>query len=149
MFKLNDGKTTSFCICATLSKYLLYIYPGKTTAYTYESFFASDGRSKNPASLYNVYKPKYKCAECGKNYATSSNLSRWMRETWSIYLYLEILFQQTQADPPEPLHEHGQEVWSLWQDVREHARPEHARAHTQPQPQVSHMWESFLQTLAA
>ena len=50
---------------------------GKTTAYTYESFFASDGRSKNPgASLYNVYKPKYKCAECGKNYATSSNLSR-------------------------------------------------------------------------
>ena len=49
---------------------------GKTTAYTYESFFASDGRSKNPANLYNVYKPKYKCAECGKNYATSSNLSR-------------------------------------------------------------------------
>ena len=50
---------------------------GKTPAYTYESFFASDGRSKNPgSSLYNVYKPKYKCAECGKNYATSSNLSR-------------------------------------------------------------------------
>ena len=26
--------------------------------------------------LFNMYKPKYKCRECGKNYATSSNLSR-------------------------------------------------------------------------
>ena len=51
----------------------------------YESFFDSDGRSKNlGASLYNVYKPKYKCAECGKNYATSSNLSRWNLETCDI-----------------------------------------------------------------
>ena len=51
---------------------------GKTTAYTYEAFFASDGRSKKlPAVIAEpVVKPKYTCTECGKNYATSSNLSR-------------------------------------------------------------------------
>ncbi|ODM92732.1 Transcriptional repressor scratch 2 [Orchesella cincta] len=73
-----------------------------TIAYTYEAFFVSDGRSKrkipstpnttssgspkenlsdpggdsdssgaNPTS-----KTRYTCSECGKNYATSSNLSR-------------------------------------------------------------------------
>ena len=67
-----------------------------TTAYTYEAFFASDGRSKKPpltaggptaataalapggevaAEAVSV-KPKYTCSECGKHYATSSNLSR-------------------------------------------------------------------------
>ena len=49
---------------------------GKTTAYTYEAFFASDGRSKNKMFGYDLFKPKYRCSECGKNYATSSNLSR-------------------------------------------------------------------------
>ena len=49
---------------------------GKTTAYTYEAFFASDGRSKKPPVVAEVVKPKYACTECGKNYATSSNLSR-------------------------------------------------------------------------
>ena len=49
---------------------------GKTTAYTYEAFFASDGRSKNKMLGYDLFKPKYRCNECGKNYATSSNLSR-------------------------------------------------------------------------
>ena len=49
---------------------------GKTTAYTFEAFFASDGRSKNKMLGYDLFKPKYKCGECGKNYATSSNLSR-------------------------------------------------------------------------
>lgn len=49
---------------------------GKTTAYTYEAFFASDGRSKNKMFGYDIFKPKYRCSECGKNYATSSNLSR-------------------------------------------------------------------------
>ncbi|XP_023337953.1 transcriptional repressor scratch 2 [Eurytemora carolleeae] len=49
---------------------------GKTTAYTYEAFFASDGRSKKVPVVAEVVKPKYTCTECGKNYATSSNLSR-------------------------------------------------------------------------
>jgi scratch-like protein len=79
-----------------------------TTAYTYETFFASDGRSKKPPPLNTTVatvlsnnsssnskvhdsavvvvevptgstappKPKYVCTECGKHYATSSNLSR-------------------------------------------------------------------------
>ena len=63
---------------------------GKTTAYTYEAFFASDGRSRkknaNAAATCpgtpsvpvetEKNKPRYTCSECGKNYATSSNLSR-------------------------------------------------------------------------
>ncbi|XP_055909977.1 PR domain zinc finger protein 1 [Eupeodes corollae] len=58
--------------------------PGaKTVAYTYEAFFVSDGRSKrknatDPAAAVIVpeHKAKYTCTECGKQYATSSNLSR-------------------------------------------------------------------------
>ncbi len=66
---------------------------GKTTAYTYEAFFASDGRSRKKNANSNSQdpiaspievapvpteksKPRYTCSECGKNYATSSNLSR-------------------------------------------------------------------------
>jgi len=54
---------------------------GKTTAYTYEAFFASDGRSKKRNGVVQVptqeaCKSRYTCTECGKNYATSSNLSR-------------------------------------------------------------------------
>merc|ERR1712012_1007178 len=49
---------------------------GKTTAYTYEAFFASDGRSKKVPVTAEESKPKYTCSECGKHYATSSNLSR-------------------------------------------------------------------------
>lgn len=56
----------------------------KTVAYTYEAFFVSDGRSKkkpeassSPAQKQqSPEKPKYTCSECGKQYATSSNLSR-------------------------------------------------------------------------
>ncbi|EDW93327.1 protein snail [Drosophila yakuba] len=59
----------------------------KTVAYTYEAFFVSDGRSKrkhvaDPAAVAagvptpDQQKTKYTCSECGKQYATSSNLSR-------------------------------------------------------------------------
>ena len=41
-------------------------------SFTYQSFFSSDGRSKDQSQE----KLKYNCSQCGKNYATSSNLSR-------------------------------------------------------------------------
>lgn len=48
-----------------------------TVAYTYEAFFVSDGRSKRKVTPDVVEnKSKYTCTECGKQYATSSNLSR-------------------------------------------------------------------------
>ncbi|XP_050700026.1 uncharacterized protein LOC126987235 [Eriocheir sinensis] len=46
-----------------------------TVAYTYEAFFVSDGRSKRRVTEAPE-KPRYTCSECGKHYATSSNLSR-------------------------------------------------------------------------
>nr|CAH7766710.1 unnamed protein product [Callosobruchus chinensis] len=63
------------------------VKPTKTVAYTYEAFFVSDGRSKkrqhpdDPTGTLTQKaitneKPKYTCSECGKQYATSSNLSR-------------------------------------------------------------------------
>ncbi|XP_013179019.1 PREDICTED: transcriptional repressor scratch 2-like [Papilio xuthus] len=58
--------------------------PRKTIAYTYDAFFVSDGRSKRrnfvnaPEECAQLpeQKSKYTCNECGKRYATSSNLSR-------------------------------------------------------------------------
>ncbi|KAL1518325.1 hypothetical protein ABEB36_001964 [Hypothenemus hampei] len=65
---------------------LMQTNSNKTIAYTYEAFFVSDGRSKkrntnNTEDQLQVTKvsndkPKYTCSECGKQYATSSNLSR-------------------------------------------------------------------------
>ena len=62
---------------------------GRTVAYTYEAFFVSDGRSKRKSlssaaestlssitSATTENRPRYACTECGKQYATSSNLSR-------------------------------------------------------------------------
>ena len=52
--------------------------PGVTTAYTYEALFITDGRSKRRSShaIPDRERPRYTCNECGKSYATSSNLSR-------------------------------------------------------------------------
>ena len=52
--------------------------PGVTVAYTYDAFFVTDGRSrkKNHLGLPEKARARYTCNECGKHYATSSNLSR-------------------------------------------------------------------------
>lgn len=55
-----------------------------TVSYTYDTFFISDGRSRKKSSVSNAEPvavapsrgTRYSCSECGKNYATSSNLSR-------------------------------------------------------------------------
>jgi len=63
---------------------------GVTVGYTYDAFFVSDGRSRrrgnqavtspSPPSArrqqQGATRQRYTCAECGKHYATSSNLSR-------------------------------------------------------------------------
>ncbi|XP_075162366.1 scratch [Haematobia irritans] len=71
----NNNTTNQFPSAATPS--------AKTVAYTYEAFFVSDGRSKRKnitdpvvALQQEAQKAKYTCSECGKQYATSSNLSR-------------------------------------------------------------------------
>jgi scratch-like protein len=50
---------------------------GVTVGYTYEAFFVSDGRAKAKKKEEELEKNgKFVCSECGKQYATSSNLSR-------------------------------------------------------------------------
>ncbi|GFQ70542.1 transcriptional repressor scratch 1 [Trichonephila clavata] len=55
---------------------------GVTVSYTYDAFFVSDGRSRRrnalglPEQVTHRERPRYTCGECGKHYATSSNLSR-------------------------------------------------------------------------
>ncbi|XP_046361775.1 transcriptional repressor scratch 2-like [Haliotis cracherodii] len=53
---------------------------GVTIGYTYDAFFISDGRSRKRNAVgipeKNTGKQRYTCNECGKDYATSSNLSR-------------------------------------------------------------------------
>src|SRR6218665_1749146 len=61
---------------------------GMTVGYTYETFMCSDGRSKRKtlssgptsaaAATGDTYpcQTRYRCVDCGRHYATSSNLSR-------------------------------------------------------------------------
>ncbi|CAH1779193.1 unnamed protein product [Owenia fusiformis] len=55
-------------------------HPSHTVGYTYDAFFVTDGRSRKknsiPEPVSTKDKQKYSCTECGKSYATSSNLSR-------------------------------------------------------------------------
>ena len=68
---------------------------------------------------------------------------------WFVDIWYLLFYVQTQADPPESEHEHSQEVPGVREDVRQHARPLHARPDSQPQPQVQHLREGFLQALAS
>lgn len=48
-----------------------------TVGYTYDAFLISDGRSKRRKfGIAGKERQRYTCTECGKHYATSSNLSR-------------------------------------------------------------------------
>ena len=49
-----------------------------TISYTYDTFFMTDGRSRGKSvnGIECKDKQQYTCSECGKHYATSSNLSR-------------------------------------------------------------------------
>lgn len=50
---------------------------GITIGYTYDAFFITDGRSRRRSPMEApAPRQRYTCNECGKNYATSSNLSR-------------------------------------------------------------------------
>ena len=70
---MTSGRTSPGKAAATFQS-------GITVAYTYDAFFITDGRSRRRNHLGLAVpdqpRPKYTCNECGKQYATSSNLSR-------------------------------------------------------------------------
>uniref|UniRef100_A0AAY4BM63 C2H2-type domain-containing protein n=1 Tax=Denticeps clupeoides TaxID=299321 RepID=A0AAY4BM63_9TELE len=47
-----------------------------SACYTADAFFITDGRSRRRAGGAALSVPRHVCGECGKSYATSSNLSR-------------------------------------------------------------------------
>ena len=72
VFKINGGRTTAYTYEVPWIIQFIFQY----NPIYLQAFFASDGRSKKQQPLLEDTKPKYTCTECGKNYATSSNLSR-------------------------------------------------------------------------
>lgn len=77
----NENKNnTNIIIASASTTQPLSTKSTPTVAYTYEAFFVSDGRSKRKTINEGIpipeVKAKYSCTECGKQYATSSNLSR-------------------------------------------------------------------------
>ena len=75
VFKINNGRTTAYTYEVRTEDILKHQNISETLKY-FQAFFASDGRSKKQQVVLEESKPKYTCSECGKNYATSSNLSR-------------------------------------------------------------------------
>ena len=78
---------------------------------------------------------RYRCGECGKNYATSSNLSRHKQVRTSSIIKTSY-FKFPLADSQNAGFKQCKEVHGLWENVRQHAGPVDARAHPQPLPQV-------------
>jgi len=89
----QEGANTSSAKTSKKDSSSLAIASGTTVCYTYDTFFISDGRSKRRSTgnvsdgdgetsaaviptVSRENRARYSCSECGKNYATSSNLSR-------------------------------------------------------------------------
>jgi len=87
----QEGANTSSAKTSKKDSSSLAITSGTTVCYTYDTFFISDGRSKRRSTgnvsdgetsapvietVSRENRARYSCSECGKNYATSSNLSR-------------------------------------------------------------------------
>lgn len=84
----NQSNSNSNCSSQS-SESTHYFDNGVTVGYTYDAFFITDGRSRKKTPIGSVDDPvkcglngdnksraRYTCNECGKHYATSSNLSR-------------------------------------------------------------------------
>ena len=80
MSRASDDKLEAAMLCGATGgaeRPRTAFQEGVTVSYTHDAFFVSDGRSRRKR-LYTPAdnKSRYACSECGKHYATSSNLSR-------------------------------------------------------------------------
>ena len=117
------------------------------TTFLLQAFFASDGRSKKQQPQVEDVKPKYTCTECGKNYATSSNLSRHRQTHRTL--------DSTNAKKCPICNKVVMpfvvitDLFPPVSDVCQYARLVNAHSDSQPQPQVRCLWQSLLPALAA